>query len=177
MSLNIEQLKYPIGKFSYDESSAQKMTNQWIKDIAYLPRRLSDLVYPLTKEQLNTPYRKGSWTVLQLIHHLADSHINGYVRMKVALTEDNPAIKTYDQDEWAKLPDYKTKMDDSMELIYGLHKRWARILHTLKPDQLERTFQHPESGTWTVRKLIALYAWHSNHHLAHIRTLKEQKNW
>lgn len=173
----MEKLKYPIGKFYFDESASKEMTDRWVKDIASLPRRLYDLVYPLTKEHLNTPYRKGGWTVLQVIHHLADSHINGYVRLKLALTEENPVIQTYDQEKWAKLADYKIKMDDSMELIYGLHKRWARVLYSITPQQLERTFQHPKSGTWTVRKLIALYAWHSNHHLAHIRTLKERKNW
>ncbi|HEX6983064.1 MAG TPA: putative metal-dependent hydrolase [Balneolaceae bacterium] len=173
----MDKLKYPIGQFSYDESAPPSMTKQWIKEITLLPRRLSDLVYPLNKEQLNTPYREGGWTILQVIHHLADSHMNAYIRMKLALTEDNPTIKPYDQDKWAELADYKIKMDDSMELIYGLHKRWARVLHSLKPEQIERTFEHPESGTWTIRKLIAQYAWHSNHHLAHIRTLKEQKNW
>lgn len=169
--------KYPIGQFSYDTVSAENETGQWINDITTLPRRLSDLVYPLSKAQLNTPYREGGWTVLQLIHHLADSHLNAYIRLKLALTEDNPVIKTYDQDKWAELEDYSNKMDDSMQLIYGLHKRWGRLLHSLTSSQLERTFQHPESGTWTVRKLIAHYAWHSNHHLAHIQTLKEQKNW
>lgn len=173
----MEELKYPIGKFTYDESSPKEMTSRWIKDIASLPRRLSDLVYTMSKKQLNTPYRENGWTVLQVIHHLGDSHMNAYIRLKLALTEDNPTIKPYDQDKWAGLPDYDMKMDDSMELIYGLHKRWARILHSLTSQQLERTFQHPESGTWTVRKLIAQYAWHSNHHLAHIRTLKERNNW
>lgn len=172
-----ENLKYPIGLFSYDPSTAEDLTDRWIKDIASLPRRLYDLIYPLSKEQLNTPYREGGWTVLQVVHHLADSHMNAYIRLKLALTEDNPVIKPYDQDKWAELADYKIKVDDSMELIYGLHKRWARLLHSLTSRQLERTFQHPESGTWTVRKLIAQYAWHSNHHLAHIRTLKERKNW
>lgn len=169
--------KYPIGRFTFDPSSAEAETPQWIKDITSLPRRLSDLVYPLSKEQLNTPYKEGGWTILQLIHHLADSHMNAFIRLKLALTEDNPVIKTYDQDKWAELADYKLKMDDSMQLIYGLHKRWGRLLHSLTSRQLEQTFQHPESGTWTVRKLIAGYAWHSNHHLAHIRTLKEQKKW
>jgi hypothetical protein len=115
--------------------------------------------------------------VLQVVHHLADSHVNGYIRLKLALTEDNPTIKPFDQDKWAELADYNIKMDDSMELIYGLHKRWGRVLHSITPKQMERTFQHPESGTWTIRKLIAQYSWHSNHHLAHIKNLKEQKNW
>lgn len=169
--------KYPIGPFSYDPSLTDEKITQWINDITTLPRRLSDLVYPLSRQQLNTVYRKDGWTVLQLIHHIADSHMVAFIRLKLSLTEDNPVIKTHDQDKWAELADYTTKMDDSMQLIYGLHKRWGRLLHSLSSAQLERTFQHPQSGTWTVHKLIAYYAWHSNHHLAHIQTLKEQKNW
>lgn len=173
----MKNLQYPIGKFTYDESASDKMTKEWIKEITSLPRRLSDLVYPLSREQLNTPYRDGGWTILQVVHHLGDSHMNGYLRTKLALTEENPVMQLYDQTKWAELEDYKLKMDDSIQLIYGLHKRWARVLHAIKPDQMKRTLQHPKSGTWTIRKLIALYAWHSNHHLAHIQHLKEQKNW
>lgn len=174
----MDALRYPIGKFSFDESAPEEMTEKWIEDISLLPQRLGRLVYPLSETQLHTAYREGGWTVLQVVHHLADSHANAYIRLKLALTEDNPTIKSYDQDKWAALPDYeKCIMDTSMEFMYGLHKRWAGVLYFLKPQQLERTFQHPESGTWTVRKHIAQYAWHGNHHLAQIQSLIERKNW
>ncbi len=181
MSSNTElaSLKYPIGKFEYKETKDRKVINKWINEIESLPSTLKEVVKGLSEEQLNTPYRPDGWTIKQVIHHIGDSHLNSYIRFKLALTEDKPIIKPYDQEKWADLPDYKlTDVSDSLDFIKILHKRWVILLRALSDEDLEREFVHPETGSAiSVKKNIALYAWHSKHHLAHIYNLIDRMNW
>lgn len=170
--------RYPIGKFEKSMTVTKEIRGDCIKTIETLPSQLRKAVENLSEQQLDTPYRKGGWTVRQVIHHLPDSHMNSYVRFKLALTEDNPKIKTYEEHLWAELPDtFKTPIDVSLNLLESLHARWAVLLRSLTDEQLEKTFQHPEWGDITLAKTLALYAWHSKHHLAHITELKKKMGW
>ncbi|MGD6879634.1 YfiT family bacillithiol transferase [Bacillus infantis] len=170
-------LKYPIGNFQFDGEITNSVTRDWIDEIENLPRLLRDAVKDLDDKQLDTPYRPGGWTVRQVIHHLADSHMNAYVRFKLALTETKPVIKPYDETKWAELSDYKLPIDISLTLLEALHKRWTDLLRSLSPADLEKTFIHPDSGEVTVGKNIGIYAWHGRHHLAHITSLCDRKGW
>lgn len=174
-----EKLKYPIGKFTYPDKIKKSDVNKMIKEIDKLPKRLKDAVKNLSEEQLNTAYRDGGWTVRQVIHHLADSHVNSYCRFRLALTEENPTIKPYVEAKWAELPDAKSlPVKFSLDLLKNLHKRWNVLLKSLDKDQLKRTFHHPDHNKdIRLDQTISLYAWHSNHHLAHINELKKRKNW
>ncbi|MDX5437042.1 MAG: putative metal-dependent hydrolase [Pontibacter sp.] len=175
----LEKLKYPIGKYnpaSYPND--EHLVEQHILAIAQLPAKLRDAVKDLTPEQLNTPYRPEGWTVLQVIHHIPDSHMNGYIRQKLALTEDVPTIRTYHEAEWAELPDSKlTNPEISLNLLEALHQRWVVLLKSLTPEQLEYKLMHPETGECSIRQHIGLYAWHGEHHLAHITGLMTRKGW
>ncbi|MGD6845391.1 YfiT family bacillithiol transferase [Bacillus infantis] len=170
-------LKYPIGNFQFDGEITNSVIRDWIDEIEHLPRLLRDAVKDLDDEQLDTPYRTGGWTVRQVIHHLADSHMNAYVRFKLALTETKPVIKPYDETKWADLSDYKLPIDISLSLLEALHKRWTDLLRSLIPADMEKTFIHPYSGEVTVSKNIGIYAWHGRHHLAHITSLCNRKGW
>ena len=170
--------RYPIGKFDHNITVTKEMRSDFIKTIETLPSWLSKEVENLSQQQLDTPYRDGGWTIRQVVHHLPDSHINSYVRFKLALTEDNPAIKTYEEHLWAELPDtFRTPIDVSLNLLESLHARWAILLRSLTDEQFEKTFQHPEWGKITLSKTLVLYAWHSKHHLAHITELKKKMGW
>lgn len=175
----LEKLQYPIGRFNYAEPNDMGTVNGWIDDIEKLPARLKSAVKGLTEAQLNTPYREGGWTIKQVIHHIGDSHINSYIRFKLALTEDKPTIKPYDQSRWAELKEYElTTVEDSLEFIETFHKRFVLLLKSLSPADFEKEFIHPETGAHVKLKgNLALYAWHSNHHLAHITNLIKRKNW
>ncbi|MCP1156818.1 YfiT family bacillithiol transferase [Bacillus infantis] len=170
-------LRYPIGNFQYDGEITNSVTRDWIYEIEILPRLLRDAVKDLDDEQLDTPYRSGGWTVRQVIHHLADSHMNAYVRFKLALTEKTPVIKPYDETNWAELSDYKLPIDISLSLLEALHERWTGLLRSLIPADMEKTFIHPDSGEVTVGKNIGIYAWHGRHHLAHITSLCNREGW
>lgn len=170
-------MKYPIGTFQFDDEITSSVTSVWINEIEDLPRLLRDAVKDLDNEQLETAYRSGGWTVRQVIHHLADSHMNAYVRFKLALTEENPTIKPYDETKWAELSDYKLPIDTSLLLLETLHKRWTNLLRGLTPADLKKTFIHPESGEVSIGKNIGIYAWHGKHHLAHITSLCNRKGW
>ncbi len=170
-------LKYPIGKFQFDGEITESVIKDWINEIEELPRLLRDAVKDLDKEQLDTPYRSEGWTVRQVIHHLADSHMNAYVRFKLALTEETPVIKPYDEAKWAELSDYKLSIDISLSLLDALHRRWTNLLRNLNSGDLEKTFIHPDSGEVSVGKNIGIYAWHGRHHLAHITSLRSRKGW
>jgi hypothetical protein len=150
-----------------------------VEDIRYLPQQVEIAVQTLNYEQLNTPYRLGGWTVNQVVHHLADSHINAYTRFKLALTEDNPVIKPYEEQLWAELPDvFNTPINVSLTLLHALHKRWVHTLENLTEEQWDRTFTHPANKTTPSLKVVAAnYSWHGKHHLAHIENLKERNNW
>ena len=169
-------MKYPISTFQYDEITSS-ITSVWINEIENLPRLLRDAVKDLDNDQLDTAYRSGGWTVRQVIHHLADSHMNAYVRFKLALTEENPVIKPYDEAKWAELSDYNLPIDTSLLLLENLHQRWTTLLRSLTPVDMEKTFIHPDSGEVSVGENIGIYAWHGKHHLAHITSLCNRKGW
>jgi uncharacterized damage-inducible protein DinB len=150
----------------------------WLADIAETPARLRAAVAGLTEAQLDTPYRPDGWTVRQVVHHLADSHLNSYVRFRLALTEDEPTIKPYDQERWAKLSDARTAPAElSLTLLDTLHQRWVMLLRSLKPQDFSRALKHPELGRVTLEKYLALYAWHGKHHVAHITGLRQRSGW
>lgn len=168
---------YPIGKFQFEGQMTKSIIENWIHDIEKLPGLLREAVIDLNDAQLDTPYRPGGWTVRQVVHHVADSHLNAYGRFKLALTEDKPIIKPYDQEKWAELPDSKLPVTISLSLLDALHMRWVELLSTLTPSDIEKTFIHPESGEVSVGKNIGIYAWHGRHHLAHITSLRSSKGW
>lgn len=161
--------RYPIGEFSCNEVISSEEIQQWIQDIKTLPARLIEALTELEVEMLKKTYRKGGWTIQQLVHHIADSHLNSYIRFKLALTEKNPTIKPYAEDHWAELADSNLPIEVSLTLIKGLHERWVYLLENLTDEQLKSTFIHPQSGVITLEKNIGIYAWHGNHHLAHIK--------
>jgi uncharacterized damage-inducible protein DinB len=169
--------RYPIGRFRRAETNTTDHASA-IAAIAALPANLSDAVAGLSAAQLDTPYREGGWTVRQLVHHVADSHMNSYVRIRLALTEDWPTIKPYDEKLWAVLPDARTApVDTSLHLIDGLHARWVALLRTLTEDQWQCGYVHPENGRQTLAEAAALYAWHGRHHTAHIAELRKRNSW
>jgi hypothetical protein len=158
--------RYPVGKADPNDTTPLP---EAIETIASLPRDLQKAVARLTMKQLETPYRDGGWTARQVVHHLADSHLNCYVRFRLALTEDSPTIKPYDEKAWAELSDAKSgPLDMSIALIDGLHTRWAALMRSMSADDFQRAFVHPERGSMTLEKTARLYAWHCRHHLAHI---------
>jgi hypothetical protein len=169
--------RYPVGKFHRAAADLSDHAAA-IATIAALPENLRSAVCGLTAAQLDTPYRDGGWTVRQLVHHIADSHINAYVRMRLALTEDWPTIKPYQEKLWAELSDGATApIDLSLELLDALHARWALLLHSLTAQQWQRGYVHPENGRQTVAEVVALYDWHCRHHVAHIVELRKRKDW
>jgi hypothetical protein len=170
-------LSFPIGRFDREAPISPDMRAAAVKDIALLPAHLRAAVANLDDRQLETPYRPGGWTVRQLVHHVADSHMNGFIRMKLALTEDAPTIKPYDQDAWAQLPDMQLPIDISLTLVDAVHRRWATVAAALAPADYARTFRHPEIGPLSVDQHLQLYAWHSRHHVAHITRLREREGW
>jgi hypothetical protein len=171
-------LRYPIGPFKFEGEPNQQQLRQFISDIEQTPARLRAAVDGLSEQQLETPYRPGGWTLRQVAHHLPESHMNGYVRMKLALTEDNPTIKPYDEARWAETPEVRgTPIAISLTLLEALHHRWVTLLKALSPAEFARVFNHPESGQWTIGRYVALDAWHGKHHVAHITGLRERMGW
>lgn len=164
--------RYPIGKFEFDREITKNNIEIWIKQIEELPVLITEAIKDLNEQQIDTPYRLGGWTVRQVVHHLADSHMNAYIRFKLAITEANPVIKPYDEREWAELPDYQLPLDISLSLLEALHIRWVKLLNSLTQADLEKTFVHPDTGEISVGKNIGIYAWHGRHHLAHITSLR-----
>lgn len=172
-----EDIRYPVGKFDKSTVGEQHRAEH-IRAIADLPAAIAKAVEGLDEAQLDTPYRPGGWTVRQTVHHIADSHINSLCRFKLALTEDEtPTIRPYYEDRWAELSDSKLPVDVSLAIIDGLHKRWAALLDSMSDAEFERRFNHPETGEWTLDAALALYAWHSRHHTAHITRLREREVW
>ncbi|MGA2622308.1 MAG: YfiT family bacillithiol transferase [Bacteroidota bacterium] len=171
-------LRYPIGKFQRPENIDDKMRKEFIRQISEAPTNLRKAVSGLTDSQLDTPYRPDGWTVRQVVHHLADSHLNAYVRLKLALTEQEPLIKPYNEADWAKLHDSRTgPIEMSVSLLESLHKRWVMCLQSMDTSQFARTMRHPERGLMSIDTVVALYAWHGRHHVAHITSLRERKGW
>lgn len=175
---DLDLLRYPIGPFDHEKLVSPGETQQHIRTIGEFPVQLTELVGKWGDDRLDTPYRPGGWTVRQVVHHVADSHINAYVRTKLALTEDNPTIKPYEQDEWIKLPDVRLDVAPSLVLLRSLHQRWVMTLQALTEADLQRTYVHPESGrTILLTEVIAHYAWHGEHHYGHVYQLAQRNGW
>lgn len=175
----MDELRYPIGLFAHEGEITREQLQKWMADIASTPSRLREAVAGLTDEQLDTPYRPGGWTLRQVVHHVADSHMNSYTRFKLALTEEEPTIRPYYEERWAELGDGKSApVELSLALLDALHSRWMIVLHTMQHEQFARAFVHPESGQ-TIRLdwNVGNYAWHGNHHIAHITSLRDRKGW
>lgn len=175
---SLEQLRYPIGKMPNPQTFTQEEVQTWISDIEKLPKQLRDAVQNLTPEQLDTPYRPEGWTLRQVVHHVADSHINAICRLKLALTEENPTVRPYEEQLWAELPDYKMDIEVSLVLIDSLHARFTSILRGLSWADFSRTFFHPGLGqSVKIGALTNMYSWHGQHHTAHITGLAMRNNW
>jgi hypothetical protein len=172
-------LRYPIGKFSAPEEISIEMVRNATEQIASTAERLTAAVKGMTEEQLNTPYRPEGWTVRQVIHHLADSHMNAYIRFHWALTEDQPRIKAYDEKAWAELPyQNKVKIETSINLLSSLHERWVILLNNMSDEEFDKIYIHPDGDkVYVLRKVAMIYAWHGSHHIAHITALKERMAW
>jgi hypothetical protein len=172
-----QDLRYPLGRFSAPAVSDTGVRAGQIQTLRLLPERLRAAVDGLDDSQIDTPYRDGGWTVRQVVHHIADSHANSYVRFKLALTEDCPTIKPYDEGAWARLPDSRQAIEPSLVLITGLHQRFVGLLELMSEEDFERGFNHPERGRVTLATNLAIYDWHSRHHTAHITSLRARKGW
>jgi uncharacterized damage-inducible protein DinB len=174
---SIKDLRYPIGPDVAPEHTTPAERAERIIAIGALPADLRAAVGKLSDKQIDTPYRPGGWTVRQLVHHIADSHANGYIRLKLALTEENPTIKPYAEERWAELPDSKLPIDLSLQMVDAVHARWATVLRSLKESDFARTYQHPERGSMTLDVALASYVWHGKHHVAHITELHRREGW
>ena len=168
-------LRYPIGRFRPADAPADPAT--LIDAIAEMPAAMRAAVSGLSRAQLDTPYREGGWTVRQLVHHVADSHMNAYIRFKLALTEDVPTVKPYDEARWAELPDARAEIETSITLLEALHERWVATLLAMSPDDFSRRYMHPENGETPLCTALGLYAWHGRHHVAHVTRLRERQGW
>ncbi len=170
--------RYPIGRRVKVENPSPAQVNEWLQDLDELPRKLSAAVAGLNESRLDTPYREGGWTVRQVVHHIADSHANAAIRIRLALTEDNPNIKTYIEAKWAELEDARhAPIAASLDLIEALHARMVILLRSLSAAERERPMTHPEHGRMRIVDLMGLYAWHGRHHTAHITELRKRKSW
>jgi uncharacterized damage-inducible protein DinB len=172
-----EELRYPIGRFSAPAANLPGIRAAHIQTVRELPERLRAAVAGLSDSQLDTPYRDGGWTVRQLVHHLADSHSVAYIRCRLALTQDWPTINAYDEALWAARPDYRLPIDGSLAWIEGLHRRFVTLLESLTEEDFQKGFNHPELGRVTLGSQLAMYAWHSRHHTAHITSLRARQGW
>lgn len=174
----MDDLRYPVGEFHFPDAINPEELNTFVDQIAEAPARLRAAIAGLSDSQLDTPYRPGGWTVRQVAHHVPDSHINSYVRFRLALTEDAPVIKPYEESRWAELHDARTlPVEASLVLLESLHARWVPLLRSLSDSDWKRTFRHPELGLVSLEKNAALYAWHGRHHVAHITALGKRMGW
>ncbi|HEY7234230.1 MAG TPA: putative metal-dependent hydrolase [Gemmatimonadaceae bacterium] len=171
-------LRYPIGPFKRPASLTAAERRTAIDDIAAAPANLRAAVRGLDDSQLDTPYRPDGWTVRQVVHHVPESHLNAYTRFKLALTEEQPTIKPYDEDAWTKTRDvHSTPIETSLVLLESLHDRWVRLLGSISAEEFDRSLKHPESGVMSLHQMLAMYQWHGKHHVAHITTLRERNEW
>jgi hypothetical protein len=173
----MEDLKYPVGKYQLPQTITREDRRTWLDEIATAPRHLRAAVARLSESQLDTPYRPGGWTVRQVVHHVPDSHMHCFIRIKFALTEAQPTIKPYDEALWAELPDTKAPIEMSLGLLDALHARWMSLVEPLTEAQWKRTFLHPELGARDLEQTMSLYAWHGRHHVAHITRLRDSMGW
>lgn len=175
---DVDSLRFPIGRFNFEQAATPENIANWIGSIEEAPARLRDAVQGLTDFQLDTRYRPEGWTVRQVVHHLPDSHMNSYVRFKLAMTEDVPTIRPYDETRWAELPEARTApVNVSLDLLDTLHRRWTLFLRSMKPTDFSRNFRHPELGELNVGLNVGLYAWHGEHHITHITELRKREGW
>lgn len=174
---DVDDLRYPVGRFKRADTDTPENRMKHIETLRLLPERLRAAVDGLSDNQLDTPYRDGGWTVRQLVHHIADSHANCYVRFKLALTEDGPTIKPYDQAAWANLADSRMPIDVSLAMTAAVHARWVALLESFSEADFQKGFNHPERGRQNLATALDLYDWHSRHHTAHITRLRERKGW
>src|SRR6266446_9833514 len=171
-------LQYPVGRFEWPDAVSPADRRRYIDEIEQTPKNMRAAVTGLSDQQLDTPYRPDGWTVRQVVHHLPDSHLNAYIRFKLALTEDEPAIKTYEQERWAELEDARTApVDVSLALLESLHRRWVLLLRALPTAAFARAFRHPELGVVTLDQQVRLYEWHGRHHVAHVTSLRQRMGW
>jgi len=178
MTATVDDLRYPIGKFAASPSPDAEARRRAIADIAALPARMREAVAGLSDAQLDTPYRPGGWTVRQVVHHVADSHLNAFIRLKLALTETAPTITAYNEKAWAELADTSLPVGVSLQLLESLHARWVAVYSRLDDEQFMRTFVHPEyPEPQTLDRQAQLYSWHSRHHVAHITALRQREGW
>ena len=174
----MDDLRYPIGPFRFAPPATSETRRADVTSIAEAPARLREAVAGLDERQLDTPYRPEGWTVRQVVHHVADSHINAYTRFRLAMTEDHPVVRPYDEKSWAQLEDARAApIELSLALVDHLHDRWVRLLRSLRPDDFARTVIHPENGVMSIDHLLQSYAWHGKHHVAHITALRRRENW
>ena len=174
----LDALRFPVGKLTFDPDVSPEKRRAFIRQIADAPTALRSAIAGLNDRQLDTPYRPDGWTVRQVIHHLPDSHMNAYIRFKLALTEHNPTIKPYDEAAWARVADTaRTPPDVSLQLLDALHRRLVVLLESLEPTDFARPLVHPESGAMTIDRLLQIYAWHGRHHVAHITELRKREGW
>ena len=173
----MEDLKFPIGKFQLPQSTVAADRQSWIRDIADTPRQMRQAISGLSESQLDTPYRPEGWTVRQVVHHVPDSHMHSFLRMKYALADHEPEIKPYDEASWARLPDATAPVGPSLNLLDALHVRWMALLEAMRAEQFSRAFRHPELGLRTLHQTLALYSWHGRHHVAHITSLRKRMGW
>jgi hypothetical protein len=172
MHSDIEFLRYPIGKFQVPEFFNPELVTEAIEILRNFPQQIFTAVSPLSVQDLDTPYRPGGWTVRQLVHHCADSHMNAVIRFKLALTEENPVIKPYDEAAWANLSDAGLPIDSSLTILKAVHLKWTNLLDSMRPEDFNKTYFHPEKQrSQPLSEVTLLYAWHSKHHLAHVRQL------
>lgn len=171
---NLEHLRFPVGKFHTPKTFTEKEIAEWIATISEFPSRVHSLVNSIPLDQLQTPYREKGWNGFQVIHHCVDSHMNAYIRFKLGLTEDSPEIRPYFEDRWAELPDSKSEdLEDSLMILKGLHSRWSFVLNYIPIDDFHRIIVHPEYGRkYNLAQLLAMYAWHCNHHFSHLEIIK-----
>jgi uncharacterized damage-inducible protein DinB len=172
-----DALRYPVGKFEKPTMITPEQRAEFIQIIADLPKNIAQAVEGLSDEQLEAPYRPDGWTLRQTVHHVADSHMNSLTRFKLALTEDNPTIRPYFEDRWALLADNLLPVEVSLRIIEGIHARLVAVLESLTDEDFQKPLIHPESGAWTIEEFLALYAWHSRHHTAHITRTRERSGW
>jgi hypothetical protein len=174
----MSDLRYPIGKVQFESEMTEGRRKELIGQIEAAPQLLREAVRGLGAEQLETPYRPGGWNVRQVVHHLPDSHLNSYVRFKLALTEHQPTIKPYDEGAWAEMPEARTApVEISLDLLDALHRRWVIMLRSMSPDEFARAFNHPELGLVSLDRALSIYAWHGRHHVAHVTSLRTRMGW
>lgn len=171
-------LRYPIGPFERESEITGERRRQYMEQLAGTPEKLREAVQGLSAAQLDTPYRPKGWTVRQVVHHVVDCHVNAYIRFKMTLTEDNPAVKPYNQKRWAELMDSRTApVEMSLAIFEGLYRRWVILLDSLSPEDFARTMQHPDMGVFRLDSYLSMCVWHGNHHIAHIMGLRKRMNW